>query len=195
MAARTTYYQTASIPIYLAWRCSKCGNVNKAQHIVYETAQESKSGFVWSKAKEKMKRAVQNRLPSQMYTRLSAIFVQASKKEYSLAKFNCRCSKCGNKEAWSRLGREKPNPARMASFSPFLGYVGLVAFVGLIGLFIDNFLIGLSAALVIAAIITSCILLKKRHLRLMKEQIAKLPKESLPLISLDQKEIDMFVQV
>lgn len=180
---RVTVKETVHVPLNVAYRCSKCGNINYTQHIVSETREASRYGtLATSKNINEMKEASLEYSKEAMGRRLTKIFEEAKEHKYRSAEFNLTCSQCGNMEPWSKM-RYKKFETILGVFIPL---VAMLAFLTLVSnAFVEFAYIAGGYGLILGLWFT----IKYLHRNAMENQISKLSLESLPSISLSEIEL------
>lgn len=174
---------TVSIPLYLVYRCSYCGNISASVQVISETRDETKHGTVIRKSKrEEMKESASEAAREAMGDRLRTIFEESKEHKYRAAEFNCRCSKCFRKEAWSRM--------RFTRVEYTLCILSTItALVALVMLFTGDFIGFAIVGGGIGITLGSWFISKRHRIKAMEERISQLPEESLPIIALSKEEL------
>ena len=98
--SRTTYTSTATYPMAVGWKCTKCGRINAKTCNIQMTSSASKQGLLHSQ--ETQDRA-SSQAQSQLVMRVLSIANDAEKGKYGPAFNNCRCQGCGYQEPWATV--------------------------------------------------------------------------------------------
>lgn len=170
----TTAKTTVSIPLYIHYKCSKCGEINNSVHIVNETRESSQMGVaVFNSTREELLNRSSEYTTAAMGRRLTKIFAERENGKFEAAEFNCECKKCGHKEPWSKM-RYTLIDCIMGTLLPF-------------SLLLSLFSIYIGIWYVVALI--AWFLYKRLHTNRMNSLIQQLPKSALPVFSLIQEEV------
>lgn len=165
------------IPLYVTYRCSKCGNTVVTSHIVRETTTATNNDtVVWQGTKEDFNN-MDGKKELEPGRRIKKIFAEEEKGLYRLAEFNCKCGHCNHRESWSKM-RYYVFDAVFGTLLPLAILLTIVAFS------IGIWLLGVEAIY---------LSIKHLHRAFMEKRIKKLPKLSLPCISLlPQESVQLF---
>jgi hypothetical protein len=165
------------IPLYVTYRCSKCGNTVVTNHIVRETTTATNNDtVVWQGTKEDFNN-MDGKKELEPGRKIKKILAEEEKGLYRLAEFNCKCGHCNHVEPWSKM-RYYIFDAIFGTFLPFAILLTLIAFP------IGIWLLGVEALY---------ISIKHLHRAFMENRIKQLPKLSLPCISLlPQESVELF---
>lgn len=170
----TTANTTVSIPLYVHYKCSKCGEINNTVHTVVETRSSTQKGVVLSNSTRKgLLEQSSERATAAMGRKLTKIFTEKESGKYEAAEFDCKCKRCGHREPWSRM--------RYTLIDSIMGV--LLPFSILFSL--ASIYVGIWYAVVLA----SWFLFKRLHTNRMNILIRQLPKSALPVFSLIQEEV------
>ncbi len=180
---RTTATGTVTVPLYLAYRCSQCGNINYAKHMITESRDVSRHGTLHFKSTtQSMKEASLENAREAMGQRLTTIFEEAKEHKYRSAEFNSECSKCKNKEPWSKL--------RYTAIETILGFMTILAIVFLIAFLINKEYLGAICLVGGSGAILGLWSFIKHSLRSKTEKlISELPPDSLHILALSESEL------
>ena len=171
---RTTAKTSVSIPLYVHYKCSKCGEINNCVHTVVETRSSTQKGVVLSNSTRKgLLEQSSERATAAMGRKLTKIFTEKESGKYEAAEFDCKCKRCGHKEPWSRM-RYTLIDSIMGVLLPFSLLFSLASIY--VGIWY-------------AVVLTSWFLFKRLHTNRMNTLIQQLPKSALPIFSLTQGEV------
>lgn len=180
MASRRIYTMSASYPVYVFYKCSKCGEYNVMQHdIALNTQYTARSTLLPSSTREQ-KAEIEGKFKQALLTKVKMVINDVQNHNYISAGFNCSCKKCGHQEPWSRLTSKTSSTIIPPAASMFIGILVLISIVALPGWVT----IPTIAAIIIALLIKRNSDKKKLMQRM--EEVKNLPEESLPIISLEE---------
>ena len=180
MATSTTVTSTINVPIYAAWKCSKCGELNFSKGHINCTVHSTSHAFTH---KNRVEQASTE----------SSLKVKAIWKEHALKIIcdpannysgmrdcfylaNCKCQKCNHKEKW-HSGFDLTNLA-MLSAAPFLFSIMFV--IGFPKTFWSwAFAILFGVLIVSGWIYEKCV----------KKAFRKIPRENMPIIGSMEPEL------
>ncbi len=173
----------AYAPVYLAYRCSKCGALNAYLVLLTEKSEVTQSGIVFRQSKrDEMQEEALEEARGAMGVRLRRVFAESRVRRYHAAEFHCRCAKCRNKEAWSKLRFSRVE-------SIMIPVVATAVFFAIMALIFGEFLIFGCILGGCGLIVGPWSLYKKLHIEAMEKRIAELPEDSIPIISLKESEL------
>lgn len=188
-STKTIYTATIATPIYGAWKCPKCKEVNFSTGTIVCQRQTSSSSIRTSKHEEAKERAMDLVKEDWIEDSLGIILSpEKHTKEFEalLKMGSSTCTKCGKQPKWSKS--QKPWDIMMAA-SCFIGVMAiLIAFVGILlkdSSWIPWAIAGVCACFAIAGTI---------HARSFRNMIQTLPKEYLPVFGTMEQELRRIAQ-
>lgn len=98
--SRTTYTSTATYPMAVGWKCTRCGRINAKTCNIQMTASASKQGLLHSQ--ETQDRASEQ-AQSQLMLRVLSIASNAETGKYDPSFNSCVCRNCSHREPWASV--------------------------------------------------------------------------------------------
>jgi len=98
--SRTTYTSTATYPMAVGWKCTKCGRINAKTCNIQMSSSASKQGLLHSQ--ETQDRA-SSQAQSQLVMRVLSIAADAEKGKYGPTFNSCVCRGCSHQEPWASV--------------------------------------------------------------------------------------------
>lgn len=179
MARRTTYSTTITAPIYAAWKCPKCGEVNFSDGNMVCNSEVTTSSLRTSKHEEAKNLAQETAESKWVDNALNVIFESQSHAQdvrNSLYLRNTNCTNCNAKPKWDK----KMGYLSIFGISIMAAIIsGIIAFI---------LLTNIIAWLVFAAsigVFIYCIIDEIMY----KKTMAKMPKQFLPVIGSMNEEL------
>lgn len=157
-------------PIYITYRCSRCGSIVTARHIIKETVNLGNEAYVWENNESSTYNDMIDR-----FRKLKRIFDESCREIYRSAEFDVKCPHCGKREYWSKM-RYTRGDIVWGGFSPI---VLLLFFVAIFG---DSVPFGV----VLMCLHISYIVIRLVHRKFIESKIKTLKKEYLPVIALSE---------
>ena len=115
--SRTSYTSTATYPLAVGWKCTKCGRINAKTCNIKMTATASRQGLSYSRETESQ---ASEQAQNQVMLRVLGVVADAEKRKYGPALYGCVCHGCKHREPWASV---KANGRVVAGC--FLGSVAL----------------------------------------------------------------------
>ncbi len=92
-----------TVPFYVTYTCSKCGNEVKTLHFVQESITVTEQNtMVWEDKSGNTNDIVDNKKKVEFDKKVNKIFKEQQEGLYREAEFNCKCNNCNHKEPWSK---------------------------------------------------------------------------------------------
>lgn len=98
--SRTTYTSTATYPMAVGWKCTKCGRINAKTCNIQWRASASRQGLFYSQ--ETADRAA-SQAQSQLAMRVLNIASNVENGKYDPALNSCVCRGCSHREPWATV--------------------------------------------------------------------------------------------
>lgn len=173
-AMATRHYRAIStLPVTFAWKCSSCNNVNTAATEIKTTSDASSFGGQHNEAVSQRTKDEASIKMKQLLPALSGE-IKAPFESFLALGLNCKCEKCGKREAWA--------VSNNTAINRFFVKVGIVLIIALV---FEMFLDGLIVLLPIGGLVGLffvCKLVDSRVCASKTEQIQRLPQSSLPVM-------------
>lgn len=174
----TAMYVTVGVHLYVTYVCSKCGCQVLTEHIVRAT--DGASGGAWNR--KSINEGADYNAAGRMTSKLLDILEERRDGQYRTAKFNCKCSKCGHKEPWSKL-----RYGFLTFLTVLMSIVGVFAIIG--AAMIEDHILLLISVCAIVCLLVCYFSYRVAHTGKMEKLTAALPEKSLPAFSQELEEV------
>ena len=101
--AFTEYTNSASVPVRMVYRCSKCGHENERDQYVTASASYTDQMAFGSDTMSRRDRESKMRVSEEINDRLKTVYSSISPDDFYRLNLHGRCDKCGYNEPWSHM--------------------------------------------------------------------------------------------
>ena len=179
MASRTTYTSTVTVPVYAAWKCEHCGEVNFSAVVIGCKKEESTSSWRNSKheeAKAKAHELAQAEWAGNAYKIITDPHRNAMAMRSDFFLQHTNCTKCGKKPKWDKDMK-------------YLSWFGLsfmpAIISGIVAISMKTSIVAWLVFLAFLSVIIYGIVTEKKY----KKTMLELPKEYTPVIGSLNKDL------
>lgn len=185
MASKVIYTSTIHVPVYTAWKCQKCNNVNTNEGTILCVGATASYSFKQSKldaAKEEAMEMVQSEWKDKAMKIITDPSAHPEEVRSGLILGKIKCKNCGKKPRWNSKGR-------IADVFIIAGLIlGLLS--GWIAISVRNNIV----CWAVFSVCVAAIILSIRSDNVFKKYMRKLPGQFVPVIGTQNEELLVYAR-